>query len=312
MTDFSLFRDDVPPFHLPAYTETEADPDNQAPSLPLKFSMNQRTTLRWLFEDDISGYLQNGWRAAGLWRMKLTEYGEERAVEILRNLCLSVSTLSYAGGFTGANGYTFQEAVIDAHEAIQLAGRLSADSLIIVSGPRAGHTWNHAREILTDALLHLAVFAEEHDVNLALLPMRPKYAHDWTFLTSLDEAMEIVDLCHHPKIGLAFDTYQLADEPHLLDRIPEIAPVVKTVQLSDWMQADHSPTANDRCLPGDGELPLAEMMGSLWESGYRGYFDVDVWSDRGWKADYQRVLMDSRTRLSELCRVTVPASVKTV
>ena len=61
----------------------------------------------------------------------------------------------------------------DARQALQLAGAVGAECLVLVSGPRRGHIHSHARRLLVDAVKALAEDAAEQGVALALLPMSP-------------------------------------------------------------------------------------------------------------------------------------------
>ena len=98
---------------------------------------------------------------------------KQRGIELLKDSGLAVSNLLWAGGFTGSEGHTYRESLDDTADAIRLAAQLGAQCLVVYSGARAGHTHNHARRLLTDALSKLAPLAAEHKVTLALEPMHP-------------------------------------------------------------------------------------------------------------------------------------------
>ncbi|HEY1067253.1 MAG TPA: TIM barrel protein, partial [Pirellulales bacterium] len=149
-----------------------------------RLSINELTTYRWTFEEDVNSLVAAKIPAVGLWRQKLSDFGEEKAVELIRDSPLDVSCLLWAGGFTGSDGRGFRDAVDDAVEAIRLAGQLEAKCLVVYTGPRGGHTHNHARRLLFEAFKTLIPHAGEHGVCLALEPMHPHCASDWTFLTS--------------------------------------------------------------------------------------------------------------------------------
>ena len=85
-------------------------------------SVNQLTTYRWSFEEDVCHYVDAGISAIGVWRQKLSDYGEEKAAELLRETNLQVSNLLWAGGFTGSDGRSYRESLQDAAAAIRLAG----------------------------------------------------------------------------------------------------------------------------------------------------------------------------------------------
>ena len=117
-----------------------------------RFSANEFTTMRWSFDDDVRNYLEAGFDGIGVWRQKLADFGEEKGAELLADSGLPVTSLFWVGGFTGSDGRSFNESVADALEALQLANLLGARNLVVHSGPRHGHTRNHSRRLLTDAI----------------------------------------------------------------------------------------------------------------------------------------------------------------
>ncbi|MDP7305943.1 MAG: sugar phosphate isomerase/epimerase, partial [Pirellulaceae bacterium] len=106
------------------------------------FSMNELTTYRWSFEDDVHRYADAGIRSIGVWRQKLSDFGEEKGIELLSEVGLRASNLMWAGGFTGSDGRSYNDALADARDAIRLTADLQADCLIVYSGSRGGHTTN--------------------------------------------------------------------------------------------------------------------------------------------------------------------------
>ncbi|HID22180.1 MAG TPA: sugar phosphate isomerase/epimerase [Planctomycetaceae bacterium] len=250
----------------------------------LLISMNQTTTRRWTLQQDVLYYQEMEIDAIGVWRPKLAALGEDEAIEFLRDSGMKVTSVSWAGGFTGTNGYTFQEVLDDARHAIQTAERLKADCVVIISGPRNSHIKSHMYCLLVEALRELADCAAAAGVMLALKPMHRRYARDWTFVNTLDQTLDVLGRVAHPAVGIALNTHHLWQEPGLLDRIPEIVPLLATVQLSDWRERPTSD--NDHCLLGAGQAPLPEIIHALLQNGYDGYFDVEIWSERLWSTSY--------------------------
>ena len=207
-----------------------------------------------------------------------------------------MSSVSWTGGFTGWNGQSFQDSVDDARAAVKTAGELNAESLVVISGARCGHTLSHARQLLVDALKILADDSGEYGLSLALQPMSSR---ECSFLTSLDETLEIINECNHPLVRMAFDVYQLWKEPRLLQRIPEIAPLVTTLQLCD--QRDPPQSEFDQLLPGDGEIPLEAITKAFLDADYQGFFEIKIWSEELWNSDYAELLRTCRSRFESLC-----------
>jgi sugar phosphate isomerase/epimerase len=259
--------------------------------------MNEMTTYRWSFEQDVQQYCAAGIPAIGVWRRKLSDFGEQRGIELLKESGLAVSNLLWAGGFTGSEGHTFRESVDDAVEAIRLAGAMRANCLVIYSGARAGHTHNHARRLLVSALIELAPVAADQNVLLALEPMHPKCACDCTFLTSLGDALEVVDEVDSPQVRLSFDTYQLGGVDGALDQVRELAGRIAIVHLADG----HPPDEEQHRTPlGRGSVPLKELVGALSAGGYNGDFDVELFGDEVLPDDYAGLLSESKAEFERL------------
>ena len=137
----------------------------------LELSMNEVTTFRWSLEADIENYRRAGYRSIGVWRDKLTDFEEERAIDLLAGSGLTVSNLACAGGFTGLGGVPFREGVDDAMGALRLAAAMQAGCLVIHPGGRNNHTARHAMRLLRMALDELLPLADVCEVPLALEPM---------------------------------------------------------------------------------------------------------------------------------------------
>ena len=136
-----------------------------------RLSINEMTTFRWPFEQDVAAYAAAGIGAIGVWRQKLSDFGEEEGIDLLRGSGLRVSNLLWAGGFTGSDGRTYKDSLEDAVDAIRLAAVMQAGCLVVYSGGRNGHTYNHCRRLVRAALTELVPLARDLDVVLAVEPM---------------------------------------------------------------------------------------------------------------------------------------------
>lgn len=267
-----------------------------------QLSINETTTRCWSFEEDVVRYRLAGINAMGVWLPKLMAFGEERGVEWLRENGMAVSTLSFGGGFTGAFGHELDDVMIESTELIQLAGRLRASSLVVVSGPINNHLTKHATRLVVNSLKELADEAAENNLTLSLLPMRKNYSQKWTFLNSLDEALTVLDRVNHPAVKLAFDVCHLWPERHLMARLPELVSRIGVVQVSDAAASGRGDY--NRTLPGEGVLPVEPIISGLVEAGYRGYVDYQIWSESVWKTANQNWLARCRDNFAKCCTIT--------
>ena len=261
-------------------------------------SLNETTTFRWSFEDDVRHYVAAGIEAIGVWRQKLSDYSADRIVELIRQHHLKVSHLFWAGGFTGSEGRNYRESVADTAEALQTAAALGAGCLVVCSGARAGHTFGHARQLVQGALKELVPRAEEFGVVMALEPMHPGCAARCTFLNNLDDALEIIQAVNRPHVKLLLDTYHLGQEPGLVERIPQIVPQIALVQLGDAKRPPRG--EQNRCRLGEGIVPLRPIVCALRSAGYDGFYDVELLGEdvEGW--DYPRLLAHAKEAFAEL------------
>jgi len=254
--------------------------------------MSEVTTFRWSFEEDVKNYLIAGYEAIGVWRQKLSDYGEEQGVDLLAESGLRVTNLLWAGGFTGSDGRSLEEAIDDAASAIRLAGAMNAGCLVVYPGGRNNHTFRHAERLLRTALEKLLSFAEAADVTLAIEPMHPACAKEWTFLTDLESTIAMVESFHCEHLKLVFDAYYFGHDRSVLANLGEIVPHTALVQLGDRL-TDHT-IDQDRCVLGTGVVPLCELLQNLADAGYEGDYDVELVGQEIELRDYQSVLAMSK------------------
>lgn len=263
-------------------------------------SINEMTTYRWSFEDDVLNYRAAGIPAIGVWRQKLADFGDDKGIELLADSGLAVSNLLWAGGFTGSEGHSHAEGIRDAADAIRLARSLGAGTLVLYTGARNGHTLNHARKICIDALKKITPLAVECDVTLSVEPMRGACAAEWTFLSGIDDALSLLDAVDSPQLNLAFDTYHWGHDPHVLQRLPELAPRIGVVHLGDGLKPPD--LEQDRHRLGQGTVPLREIIAALVDNGYEGYFDVELMGENFASADYHELLTHTKQAFEGLVR----------
>lgn len=143
------------------------------------------------------------WQRIGLLRKTLWKYGVTAVVRSLQAHRVGVSSLCWAGGFTGSAHFSYREAVEDGCEAIAEAAAVGAETLIIAPGSRSGHTVRHARRTVLAGLQELAGCALAYQVRLAVLVASPPPRAEWSLLHHLEDAQEFLDAVDSPLVGLA-------------------------------------------------------------------------------------------------------------
>lgn len=273
----------------------------------LRLSINQFTTRRWTMRDDLVQFARLGVCGIGLWRWKMEDPGLLQSLDFLKKSGLRPTSLSFAGGFAGANGMKFKEALKDAARSVKLAHKAGAPVLIVTTGDRGDHTRKHAMRNTRHALLKLADYSAKYGVQIALMPMREAGSRHLSMISTLDESMEVLGRVNHPFLKLAFHTFHLGDTPNLMSRIPEVAPHVASVHISDLAAGQDSLYEQKR--PGEGQLNLPQIVRAFDAAGYNGKYELNIWSERVWKSDYSSVLAGCVRYLHEqVLQPTAPTS----
>ncbi len=271
-----------------------------------RVAIHQTTTKRLPLEEELPLYQQAGIPGIGLSHLKLADLSVSDILSELRGSQVQVSSVGVVGGFAKLHGHTYEEAIVEGIRLIHLAEAVRAPVVTVVSGPIAGHIHKHARRLLVDGLNELLPVAHQCGVRLALQPMQPLF-HEWSFLHTLDSAMSVIHEFRSSHLGLAFGTYHLGNEKNLLQRIESIAPWIASVQLSDWVD---TASDSDRRLPGEGELPLAEIVSAIEANGYRGWYELEVWSRDLWKQDAETLMSRCLQSLGCLVPAATPVEVR--
>jgi sugar phosphate isomerase/epimerase len=264
----------------------------------LRLSMNELTTMRWSFEEDVAEFAQAGFDGIGIWRQKLSDVGEANGSKLLQRHGIRCSNLLWAGGFTGSDGLSFRDSVTDAIEAIRTAANISASCLVLYSGAWGGHTRSHARRIVKNALAELLPFAEEFGIPLAIEPMHAGCGGAWTFLNSVDETLELIDPFENPFLKIALDTYHIGMQDPNLQQLSEIVHRVAIVHVGDGHEAPDG--EQDRCPLGNGCVPIRPIIDTLVQTGYEGFLDIELIGESVEQFDYPTLLRKSRNYLNAL------------
>jgi sugar phosphate isomerase/epimerase len=145
--------------------------------------------------------------------------------------------------------------------------------IVCLTGPGAD------RDTVVAGLRTIGDEAARAGVRIGLEPINRVGGEHWTFISSLREAVELLEEADHQGLGIQFDTWHLWNTPNVVDEIAQHADRFVGVHVADWRE----PTRKwaDRVLPGDGVGDLPAILGALDAAGWDGYYDVEIFSDNG-------------------------------
>lgn len=148
--------------------------------------------------------------ALGVLRKRVWQYGPERIAELLRRRRVPVSSLSWAGGFTGAQGFSYQEAVDDGLLALEEAATIGAPLVVVVPGGQAGFTLRHARRLALDGVRRLVKKAEMCGLKLGLVADLGQRSSARSMLSDWEAANDFLEEVGSPCVGLVCSLSGLA------------------------------------------------------------------------------------------------------
>jgi sugar phosphate isomerase/epimerase len=254
-----------------------------SPSTP-PFAVCEFTTLRSSFEEDLAAYGAAGASGIGICEMKLEQGREEEQLEALRASGLETASAVPAVPsilplplFPGPGDP--EERVEALCASVRRLGPFEPSALVCLTGPAGVLGDADARHIVVDGLRAVADEAERAGFPVGLEPMSGRFREDWTIVTTLGEAAELRDETGHENVGILFDTWHLCDTPDLLVEIERHGDRIVGVHVNDWREETRGWC--DRVLPGDGVADLPPVLGALADAGWRGAYELEVFSDDG-------------------------------
>jgi sugar phosphate isomerase/epimerase len=115
--------------------------------------------------------------------------------------------------------------------------------------------------------------------RLAFEPMRADVRSTWTIVSSLREAIDLIDEVGRDDLGIVFDTWHMWDSEDVQEQIPHVVDHIYGVQIADYRQPNRGP--RDRLIAGDGVGDIPGLLRILRQAGYDGWYDMEVFSDDG-------------------------------
>ena len=248
------------------------------------FAVCEFTTLNASFEADLMAYAAAGADGIAICELKL-EAGREdeqlaafRASGLTATSCVpAVPSLLPLPLLPGPDEP--EERVEAIRAGIRRLAPFEPTALVCLTGPARELGEDEARRVVVEGLRAVAEEAARHGIPVALEPMSAHFRDDWTLITTLQEAADLADEAGVANIGLVFDTWHLWDTPDLYAELERHSERIACVHVNDWREPTRSWC--DRILPGDGVADLPAMLRALHEAGWRGSYDLEVFSDDG-------------------------------
>lgn len=254
-------------------------------------AIHTQTNKPWSLAQCIAGYSAIGVNAVSVWRHTLEPIGAKAAAQMLRDAGMHVPALVRGGFFPAATEAARQAAIDQNRLCIDEAREIGAEMIVLVVGAVPGMALEEGRKQAADGIAAILDQAQAANVKLAIEPLHPMYAADKSCVNRMAQARELCQQLAHPMIGIACDVYHVWWDPDLGAEIDWAGANQKLFgfHVCDW-RVDTRHMLTDRGLMGEGCIDLRAIRARVERAGFKGYNEVEVFSEHYWVMDQSEYL----------------------
>jgi sugar phosphate isomerase/epimerase len=249
-----------------------------------RYSVSQLSTPRNTFAEDVAQLARTGAGGIGIWETKLPPGGDAAALDMLGEAGLA-ATLCVPALWTILPSRLGPEPADPARRlelicaSIRRLARFRPVAYLICGGAIGERSHADALDLVARHLAVIADAAAEAGAAVGLEPIRIGAGSTGPMVNTVAEAAPLLESVGRPNVGIIWDVWHLWDEPDRDRLIREHVDRIVGVQVNDRRE----PTRGwcDRALPGEGGADLPGILAVLLDSGYRGWYDLEIFSDDG-------------------------------
>jgi sugar phosphate isomerase/epimerase len=245
------------------------------------FSVSECTTFPRTFAEDVEAYRAGGADGIGIWEFKLEAGRDADNLALLRGSGLRTSICVPEVPSIYPDGYFTQPAdPSERTKALSAAIRRFAPfepaAVLAVTGNPAGRDTDEMRRVTVSGLREAARVAADLGQVIGVEFYR---ATSGALVNTIRDTVDLVDEVDMDNVKLVVDFWHAWDIPTVVDDLRTYAERFVGVQINDWRQPTRSWA--DRVLPGDGTIDLPALLGAVDAGGFRGWYDLEIFSDDG-------------------------------
>ncbi len=232
--------------------------------------------------------IEAGYEGIELWHDDLTAYETDKgSLKDLKKLLddnnLTVVTTIALHGWIDSTGTDYEQALADASAKMEQAARIGATH-IIASPPRGVVVDMDEAARRYHTLLELG---KKYGVKPAM-----EFLGFVDGINQIQDAWEIVTKANHPDGTIVLDSFHLyrgGSDINDMKQIPGDKIAIFHINDAPPSSDRESQSDKDRVYPGDGILPLSEMVQILRDVGYNGYISLELFNPEYWEQDPRTV-----------------------
>jgi sugar phosphate isomerase/epimerase len=251
------------------------------------------TTKPWDLPTALAKYAAQGIGGISIWRDAIGDMPLNDAAKLIADS--GVTPVSYVrGGFyTGATPAVRQTSIDDNLKMIDEAAALGIPMIVLVCGATPGISINENICQIRAGIEATVAHAEASGVRLAIEPLHPMYADQRSAVATMKAANNLCDRINSPMVGVAVDVYHVWWDPELEAELARCGRDgrIFALHLCDW-KLDMEHMLQDRGLMGEGIIDIPRIRQLAEDVGFRGYLEVEIFSQRWWAEDQDQFLAE--------------------
>ena len=253
-----------------------------------KLCLHTITTKPWNLATAVDKYAAAGIGGVSIWRdaAKGFDGGIRAAGAATRAAGLDIVSYVRGGFFTALTGADRQVAIDENKRIIDEAAELGAPLIVLVCGATPGQSLFESRRQIADGLAAVMLHAEAAGVRLGIEPLHPMYADSRSAVSTVGQANAICDLVGHDFLGVTVDVFHVwwDDQLEVQIKLTGEKGRLFSFHICDWTNQPDD-MLNDRGLMGEGVIDIPQIRRWVNESGFSGYDEVEIFSNRYWAMD---------------------------
>lgn len=251
----------------------------------MKLGYNGATTMTSPFETDVHITRAAGFDVLEITARKLDVYLQSHTLAEARQLLDAAQLSAYAINsieqINVRDATTRQQVLARTRELVAWCRALDCPWIIVVPGPApADATWAQMRDETIDVLRAMNDISAPLGVNLAFEFL----GFAWCSVRTVAQAWEIVSTLNLPTVGMVIDTCHFFAGDSTLDSMRAIdARKLAVFHVNDVEPVPKAQiTDAQRLFPGDGVIPLADIITAVRRIGYDGVASVEIFRPEYW------------------------------
>lgn len=254
---------------------------------------------------ELAAIREGGWEVVELWLAHWDRYADATARRLITDAGLQVASACAQEGLYFSTGEEWSRRRDELSRRLARCQALGVPRLVVVPVPwppverRGEADLERAAENLRAA----AEMAGPAGVRLCI-----EFLRSSTLVNNLLTALDLARRVDHPAVGVLLDTFHFYAGPSKLEDLALLGHEpgrLAFVHVNDvpGTRARELWTDRDRVLPGDGSLPLAEILARIRDSGYRGACSLELFNEdfsARWADEPSRAAAEARRRLEAL------------